>query len=184
MGAECVRLSPKPNNISYKMNKQSKSLRGSQEVLQFQIAISNLELYCALNVSLSLNSRILAKLYSKSKAVFSQLFSVVIFQSMKKLLRYIILQLQCSKAHNSVFQVNAKDIEFLDFQVLILNSKSTVVEKVSLKMHAVCEGPKNHDHLLKEMKSRIIFNLDISQMIFVNLYCNSFSIQSYELEQG
>lgn len=34
-------------------------------------------------------------------------------------------------------------------------------------MHAVCEGPKHHDHLLKEMKARIIFNLDINQIVSV-----------------
>lgn len=33
------------------------------------------------------------------------------------------------------------------------------------------------------MKSRIIFNLDISQMVLVNLFCNSFNVKNYELDQ-
>ncbi len=30
-----------------------------------------------------------------------------------------------------------------------MDIKNQKIEKVGLKMHAVCEGPKHHDHLLK-----------------------------------
>lgn len=43
-------------------------------------------------------------------------------------------------------------------------------------MHAVCEGPRHHDHLLKQMKARIIYNLEVSQLITAVFGCSDLKI--------
>lgn len=60
--------------------------------------------------------------------------------------------------------------------MLILDSNGNKIEKVALKMHAVCEGPRLHDHLLKEMKARIIYNLEVSQLITAAFGCSDVKI--------
>lgn len=62
--------------------------------------------------------------------------------------------------------------------VSIEDSHGNIVESVSLKLHAVCEGPRRHDHLLKEMKARIIYNLDISQVVASEFCCQNFGVSS------
>ena len=46
-------------------------------------------------------------------------------------------------------------------------------------MHAVCEGPRHHDHLLKDMKARIIYNLDVSQLITAIFGCSDIKIYDH-----
>lgn len=55
MGAECVRMSPKITAQSnYKRTSESSKLRASDEMLHFEIIISDLELQCAAQVILRL----------------------------------------------------------------------------------------------------------------------------------
>ena len=93
-----------------------------------------------------------------------------------KLLGYFHLLFQCNKQKQVSFSVHSKVLEFLDFKISIIDKKGSKIEKVSLKLHSVCEGPRHHDHLLKEMKARIIYNLEVTQLINVGFGCSNFKI--------
>ena len=73
--------------------------------------------------------------------------------------------MKSTKQKEVSFEALAGNLQFLDFVVSFRNGKGDIVEAISLKLHAVCQGPQRHDHLLKEMKARIIYNLEISQIV-------------------
>lgn len=57
------------------------------------------------------------------------------------------------------------EIRRLPLTIRVYSSTKHKFEKLSLKLDQLLRGPIHHDHMLPEMKSRLIFDIQISQSI-------------------
>ena len=46
----------------------------------------------------------------------------------------------------------------------------------------MCSGPKHHDHLLTQMKSRLMFDIEIGQLVEVRMNCSKFKLCNEEMD--
>ena len=60
--------------------------------------------------------------------------------------------------------------------ITLIGHKNETIDTLNLKLIHLCTGPIHHDHLLKELKGRLMFDLHLYQNINIVAKCKTFNI--------
>ena len=83
---------------------------------------------------------------------------------------------QTQKHYSAEIRAPLADIANKVVDIYILDKKGQVLDELKMKLYHLSTGPVKHDHLLKNLKSRLLFDFHIDQYVEVGVTIKDLNI--------